>query len=112
MIELFINKWKVMAEKAEYNAQRMALLQGVSQRQLQRIFQKHFKRSPQDWLDEQRLSLAMRLLLQERSIKEVTFAVGFKQPSHFCRKFKKAMKVTPKQFILTQKVCGLSLPDN
>jgi len=72
---------------------------GVSPRQLQRYFQRQFGRTPQDWLNEQRLNAAPPKLRSGQPVKVVALELGFKQSSHFCRKFKTYHQLTPSEFV-------------
>jgi len=62
--------------------------------------QAYFGSSPQDWLNEQRLIRAGKLLKQLRSVKSVAFPLGFKQVSHFSREFKFQYGIAPATFLL------------
>src|SRR6478735_518085 len=81
-------RWEELAEAARFNARELARLCQISDRQLQRQFRDHLDRSPRDWLNERRLEAAQRLLLSGHPIKIITFELGFKHVSHFCRQFK------------------------
>lgn len=81
-------EWRHLAQVSSYNARLLACLCQISPRQLRRYFQKRFGRSPQDWLNEQRMISAGKLLADAQSVKEVAFTLGFKQVSHFSREFK------------------------
>jgi AraC-like DNA-binding protein len=95
-------EWQGLAGDAQYNARNLAKLCGISNRQLQRRFQREFGRTPQEWLDEQRIKAAGQLLLLGEPLKKVAFDLGYKQTSHFCRKFKSKFKLTPSQFIASK----------
>jgi AraC family transcriptional regulator len=108
MAKLFIEDWERLASTAHYDATVLAKMCQLSVRQLQRDFRRLCSRTPQDWLNEQRLQAAQTLLLSGRPIKSIAFELGFKQMSHFCRQFKALYKVTPSQFINTyhmEEVC-------
>jgi AraC-like DNA-binding protein len=94
--------WTELAKVARYNVGSFAKLCRLSNRQLQRQFRSYLGCSPQVWLDEQRIAAACPLLLSGKSVKMVAYDLGFKQTSHFCRKFKAANKMTPSQFIVMQ----------
>jgi transcriptional regulator GlxA family with amidase domain len=102
--------WKNLAGAAHYDARELAKLCALSTRQLQRLFKQEIQRSPQDWLNEQRIEAARHLLLSGDSVKWVAFELGFKQVSHFCRQFKVYNNVTPSQFLNRSRV--VSLMDN
>ena len=92
-------RWEALAGAARYDAKELAKLCGLSVRQLERNFRRRFARSPQDWLNEQRIAAARRLLLSGQLVKVVAFELGFKQPSHFCRHFKEYCRLTPSRFV-------------
>lgn len=102
--------WENLAGTAHYKARELAKLCGMSTRQLERLFQRELNRTPQDWLNEQRIDAAWRLLMLGGSVKSVAFELGFKQVSHFCRQFKAYKRVTPSQFLNCNRV--VSLLDN
>jgi transcriptional regulator GlxA family with amidase domain len=104
MARKFIEDWEQLAPIAQYDAKKMAELCKLSVRQLQRDFRRQFARTPQDWLNEQRLKAAQDLLLSGKSIKLVAFELGFKQASHFCRQFKAYHNLTPSEFIFQTQI--------
>jgi AraC-like DNA-binding protein len=87
-----------LVERSRFEARNFAKLCGVSPRQLQREFKRHFKCTPQSWLNEQRIVFASRLLLMGHRIKSAALDSGFKQVSHFCREFKSKTGMTPSEF--------------
>lgn len=87
------------AASARYDARELARLFEMSPRQLQRKFNRYAKRSPQEWLNAQRIMASRRLLLSGVAVKEVAFELGFKQVSHFCRQFKMYHQMTPSEFV-------------
>ena len=91
-----------LASKANYDSRALARLCHLSTRQLQREFRRHFGASPQQWLDQHRLNAAGSLLLSGEPVKKVAYDLGFKQTSHFCRKFKFHHRMTPREFVFTQ----------
>jgi transcriptional regulator GlxA family with amidase domain len=92
-------QWRVLGGASRYDANELARRLCISTRQLQRVFRLQFDRSPQDWLNEQRILRARELLLSgSHSVKEVALDLGFKQVSHFCRQFKLRNHLTPSEF--------------
>ena len=70
-----------------------------------RDFQKIFQQTPGQWLLEQRLNHALRLLRNDhKTISEVAFESGFESVSHFSRSFKQRFSVTPSSFKLEKSV--------
>jgi len=94
-----IQDWPKRARAAKWCAVMLAENCGVSLRQLQRHFRRQFGRTPQDWLNEQRLKAAPPKLLSGSPVKVVASKLGFKQSSHFCREFKAYHKLTPSEFV-------------
>jgi transcriptional regulator GlxA family with amidase domain len=90
--------WEDLAVAARYDARELAKLCDLSVRQLEREFQRQLARTPQDWLNEQRIKAAQQMLLSGQPVKKVALDLGFKQVSHFCRQFKIQNNITPTQF--------------
>jgi AraC-like DNA-binding protein len=103
MIEFIARRQSVeeLAAKANYDSRALAKLCHLSTRQLQREFRRRFGVSPQRWLDERRLNAAGTMLLSGEPVKKVAYDLGFKQTSHFCRKFKFQHRLTPREFVFT-----------
>jgi AraC-like DNA-binding protein len=91
-----------LAQTANYDANKLARLCGISVRQLQRYFRRRFQHSPQNWLDDLRMLAAQKLLLSGDSVKKVAIELGFKHTSHFCRQFKYRNNMTPSEFTTLQ----------
>jgi AraC-like DNA-binding protein len=95
-----VTEWSKMAKKSAYQAAVLAKDLRVSQRQLRRYTHSIFGRSPQKWLNEQRLVHAAEMLKSTRTAKAVAFQLGFKQLSHFSREFKLHYGVSPTRFLV------------
>jgi transcriptional regulator GlxA family with amidase domain len=87
-----------LAVTARYDAKELARLCHLSVRQLERNFRRELGRTPQDWLNEERIKTSQQLLLSGQPVKVVALELGFKQTSHFCRQFKSLHNLTPSQF--------------
>lgn len=72
---------------------------GISQRHLQRYTRLLLGRSPQDWLNDQRLILAAQMLKENHLVKVVASELGFKHVSQFSREFKRFHKLSPTMFL-------------
>ncbi|TRW95352.1 GlxA family transcriptional regulator [Paracoccus sp. M683] len=69
---------------------------GISVRQLERLFGRHFNTSPKRYYTELRLERARNLLLQtELSISEIAVACGFQSGGHFTRVYRDQYGTTP-----------------
>jgi len=91
--------WRRLARDSNYDAKIIASTCGVTLRQLERLFHHDLCRTPKNWLNEQRMAHARRLLLECESVKEVAFRLNFRGASHFCHLFKQCYKVTPSEFV-------------
>ena len=91
--------WEALAKQARYRPQELAELCGVSMRTMQRYFRARYNQTVTDWLREVRLSEAMTYLKGCDSVKQVAFDLGYKQPSHFTRDFKKRFGVPPRSIL-------------
>jgi AraC-like DNA-binding protein len=85
-----IRDWPARARRAQYNAAMLAKECGVRRRALERFFHKTLTMPPQQWLDQMRQIEAEELAQTEKRTKEIADLLGYKQPSHFCRHFKRA----------------------
>ncbi len=102
--------WTLAARQARYNVHTLAQITRVHIRQIERFCREELGRSPQEWLDEQRIIAARSLLLERESIKRVAMELGFKQLSHFCRQFKKTYGMTPSEFLLFHRQFNTPVP--
>jgi AraC-like DNA-binding protein/quercetin dioxygenase-like cupin family protein len=69
---------------------------GVSVRTVQRIFKSEVGIDLDSWRRQARLTKAMQLLMSGVSVKEVSYAVGYGQPSAFVQAFRRLFGATPK----------------
>ena len=91
----FIQIWEVLARTSGYRRHRLAKLVKVSTRTLDRYFEKHLSLSVQQWLSELRMAVACDQVRIGKPLKEISFDVGFKQPSHFTKRFKARFGIPP-----------------
>ncbi|HTP88255.1 MAG TPA: helix-turn-helix transcriptional regulator [Bryobacteraceae bacterium] len=69
---------------------------GASVRTIQRAFRREVGMDFESWRRQVRLMKGIELLVAGRSVKEVAYAVGYRQPSAFVQLFRKTMGTTPK----------------
>lgn len=71
---------------------------GISQRQLERLFQKHIGLTPKRYYLNVRLNRARALLTQtELTIAEIASACGFNSTEHFTRMYRRTFDIAPSQ---------------
>ena len=74
---------------------------GVSVRTIQRIFRKEVGIDFESWRRQVRLTKAVGLLVAGRSVKEVSFCVGYRQSSAFVESFRRSFGMTPKAWVVS-----------
>ena len=74
---------------------------GVSVRTVQRIFRKELGIDFEAWRRQVRLTKAVELLVAGRSVKEISFLVGYRQTSAFVEAFRRSFGMTPKAWIMS-----------
>ncbi len=82
-----------------FGVERLAELVGLSRRQLGRRLKDALGTSPSAFIRELRLARAAQLLEQEAgTVAEVAYAVGYRDPEHFSKQFRKAYDATPSAY--------------
>ena len=77
----------------------MAKCAGYSRSHFTRLFKQYMGNSPQHFMNEFRIRMAVRLLQTEQlRIKEIAQRCGFDDVSYFCKIFRKFQKVSPNEF--------------
>ncbi len=74
---------------------------GVSVRTIQRAFRKDVGFDFETWRRQVRLTKAIELLVEGHAVKEVAFAVGYRQCSAFTEAFRRTFGTTPKAWIVS-----------
>jgi AraC-like DNA-binding protein len=94
-----LNHWLEVARRLDYNADRLSKELQISRRQLERSTHKHLGKTPQNWLNGERLIAALGMMKPHCRVKIIAYQLGFKQPSHFSREFKHYYGVSPKSLL-------------
>ena len=74
---------------------------GMSVRTIQRIFRKDIGIDFEGWRRQARLTKAVELLLAGHSVKQVSFCIGYRQPSAFVEGFRRSFGMTPKVWAIS-----------
>jgi AraC-like DNA-binding protein len=72
---------------------------GASVRTIQRVFQREVGSDFEFWRRQARLMKALELLVSGRSVKETSFALGYRQPTAFVEMFRGILGTTPGAWI-------------
>lgn len=82
-----------------YTPEKMASMIGLSKQRFSSLFKKSMGKPPMEYLKEIRLTTAARfLLIGNKSISDIAYDVGYKDPNYFIREFKSAFGVTPNKY--------------
>ena len=85
----------------------LAELSGYSPSRLYSIMSEEYGTTPYKYIEQTRLSVAENMLkYSDRSISEIALETGFANQSHFTRRFKAALKITPLEY---RKKYGINL---
>jgi AraC-like DNA-binding protein len=74
---------------------------GVSVRTVQRLFRNDIGIDFEAWRRQARLTKAVELLVAGRSVKEVSYCIGYRQPSAFVETFRRSFGMTPKAWMIS-----------
>ena len=96
-----IESWEDLTRSAGFRPVVMAVLCGVSLRQLERFFLETFGITPGEWSRNLRCRLARQLISEGWSSKAVASELRYASSSHLCQEFKKAFGAPPQVFAPT-----------
>jgi AraC-like DNA-binding protein len=84
-----------LAERCGYRLDELTAACNLSPRRMRHSFRAWLACTPREFLREERLKAARRLLQSATSVKEVAYTLGFPQESQFSRDFKARFGVSP-----------------
>lgn len=84
---------------ASWTASEIEQISGTSAAQIRKLFQKHLGLTPREFLRNQRLIMAQKLMLETgHSISEISIQCGFSDPYHFSKDFRRVVGRTPSEW--------------
>lgn len=88
----------------EISLEDVAKYVGVSPQHFSKIFKNHTGKNYVDWITNLRLEKAMQYMnVGDKTIKEICYLVGYKDPNYFSRIFKKIVGMTPSEYSMGNK---------
>lgn len=87
-----------IAREGDYRMSALCERVGVSERHLRRVFEEGLGISPKEWLRQERMVAARKLLRHGSPIKEVAIDLGFSNAKMFSRDFLSFHGVRPTDF--------------
>lgn len=87
-----------IAREGDYRMSCLCARVGVSERHLRRVFEEGIGISPKEWLRQERMVAARKLLRHGSPIKEVAIDLGFSNAKMFSRDFLTFHGVRPTDF--------------
>ena len=98
---------KLMREQLtdpELSVERMALVSGISEVYLRRIFLSRFGIPPKEYIIRARMEYARGLLeLGELNVSRIAELSGYSEPCHFSREFKRRFGISPSEYYKTKR---------
>ena len=82
-----------------YTSESLCQMVNISSSTLRRLFKKHTGKSPSDFIQDLRLTVAARrLLVTDERVSTIAYQVGFEDPNYFSRLFQKNFGVSPQAY--------------
>ena len=88
-----------VVRQKRFRVRTLALQIGLDVRTLQRRFGEQFRTTPKAWLIRERMTLALPLLAEGFSNKQVAASLSYTCESNFCRDFKRYFGSAPQEFV-------------
>ena len=93
-----IRNWDDRLQKSRWQAKALARNCGVGVWDLRHYIRLKFRVKLHTWITARRMARAAAMLSQGMAVKIVSSELGYKQPSHFSREFKRFQRATPSDF--------------
>jgi len=83
------------------NIEELAKLVGINRQKLKQGFKKVYEKTIGNYLRDERMEVASILLLNGQSVRQVSYAVGYSNQSHFAKRFRERYGILPKNYLKT-----------
>jgi AraC-like DNA-binding protein len=88
-----------VVHQKRFRVRTLAFQIGLDVRTLERRFGEQFRTTPKAWLIRERMTLALPLLAEGFSNKQVAASLSYTCESNFCRDFKRHFGSAPQEFV-------------
>jgi AraC-like DNA-binding protein len=92
-----------LAEQADFHPTKLATCCGISLRQLERDFERLFRKTPTEWLRKLRCRIVLQRLTEGCTSKALVPELKFGSASHLCHEFKKVYGDSPRRVAQKQR---------
>ena len=89
---------RIIVRTRGFRVSELAAQMGLEVRTLERRFEEQLRMTPKAWINEERMTSAVRLLADGLSNKEVAERLSYQHESSFCREFKRCFGCAPQSF--------------
>jgi len=79
----------------------LAKLAGINRQKLKQGFKKVYEKTINNYLRDERMEIGSILLLNGKSVRQVSYEVGYSNQSHFARRFRERYGILPKDYLKT-----------
>jgi AraC-like DNA-binding protein len=84
-----------------FSVKAVAVHIGLDVRTLERLFRQQLQTTPKAWMMRERMALALPLLAEGFSNKQVANSLSYTCESNFCRDFKRCYGCSPQEYVRT-----------
>jgi AraC-like DNA-binding protein len=99
-----IRNWDLDAliEESKWDPIVMAIILGISPRQLERDCKKLFGKTPRQCIRDFRCAMAVKMAASGQTTKEIAFDLKFADPSHLCHQVKAVYSMSLQELVKLQ----------
>ncbi len=106
-----VSDWEQRLKQSGFGVAALAKACEISERELRRYIQDRFGVSAHNWIAVKRMEMARALLMDGKSVKQISSDLDFKQDSHFSREFRRFHGASPTHFRASARSRRASMAD-